>query len=411
MRLYLIIFAFFFSIHLGFSQAITGIEYKNDLSLIYDYLKKSSSYKTQKSQWINVEQKYNSLISNFPNNMYAIDAFKKYYELLDEIKDYHNSISSNSKLYNLQDLNDPKILDEIRNRSSGYFKTSTLDLDSLETDLTKRALNDYEGIYWLGNLLKVGLYRSTDSFVGVILESKISSWKKAEEIFYLIPKENDRFRMITGSITDKRILSSLEGFHNGTFLTSGWKKKNAPLRYYNSRDTAKFDFKKLRENVDYIKVSNFGTSNSSFNKAIRFYDSLKSRPFESNIILDLSKNTGGGERNSNHLYKLLKTHKGNFYILTSFYTVSHAEQFTLKMKKLPNVFVLGERTIGILTYGSNFGHTQNSSTGRFIFMFTDLKDNWSKFLPYEGKGIQPDYNLDISKNFVDQTLDIISKKP
>lgn len=70
--------------------------------------------------------------------------------------------------------------------------------------------------------------------------------------------------------------------------------------------------------------------------------------------------------------------KGNFLILTSYHTDSHGEQFVLKMKKLPNVKVLCEKTLGMLTYKRNQGINYNTPSGKFNLMFTDLKDNWKE---------------------------------
>ena len=110
-------------------------------------------------------------------------------------------------------------------------------------------------------------------------------------------------------------------------------------------------------------------------EALSFYKTLKPNEFEENVIIDLRNNRGGGIRNSQHLFDKLKQHKGNFYILINFYTISLGEQFVLKMKKLSNVQVLGKKSIGILSYGPNYGTNYNTPSKKSNLMFTDIKDD------------------------------------
>jgi len=69
---------------------------------------------------------------------------------------------------------------------------------------------------------------------------------------------------------------------------------------------------------------------------------------------------------------------------------------------------LGERTKGALTYGMNYGTTYESPSGLFKIVPTDMKFN--KWLKYEEVGVQPEVTLDPSKNWLDQTIEIIKAK-
>lgn len=403
----LIIFSFLF-FTVAFSQSITGDEFKKDVDFIYKNLQKSVSYKTQKENQKKVKKKYEELIQNIPTEIYGIEALEKFYQLIDEIKDYHNTISTKSKVYTYSELQERNNIDSILARSKGYFKITDVDLVIIENSLKDIDVNDIEGIYHLGKLLKVGVIQTPDKFIGIVLESQLPTWKRGEEIFYLIPKGDKKFRMITGSTIDKRLISFIDKHKGGTFRSSSWRKLNADIIFTPDKiDTAKYVYKRIKPSFSYLKISTFGTSNSSFKEAMSFYKTLKPKEFEKNLILDLRVNRGGGIRNSQHLYDILKQHHGNFLILTSYHTVSHGEQFVLKMKKLPNVKVLGERTFGMLTYGSNQGTNYNTPSGKYNLMFTDLKDNWNEYLKYEGIGIEPDIRLSDKSDWINQVLETI----
>ena len=109
--------------------------------------------------------------------------------------------------------------------------------------------------------------------------------------------------------------------------------------------------------------------------------------------------------------KLLKkyTRKGQLYVLINNGTISQAEIFTLQLKRLPNVTLLGETTRGMLTYGSNEGKRVKLPGGSFEIYPTDMKGS-ARLLRYEDVGIQPEMYLNKEKDWIEQAVDVIRKK-
>ncbi|MCS7474130.1 S41 family peptidase [Myroides odoratimimus] len=92
------------------------------------------------------------------------------------------------------------------------------------------------------------------------------------------------------------------------------------------------------------------------------------------------------------------------YVLVNFNTISNAEQFTLKLKELNNVMVLGDNTRGMLTYGRNYAVDKVIPSALFRIHFTDLNTHRREYLPYEGKGVTPDFYLSSTEDWIEQVV-------
>ena len=88
-------------------------------------------------------------------------------------------------------------------------------------------------------------------------------------------------------------------------------------------------------------------------------------------------------------------------------TASNAEQFTIQIAKFENLVTLGKTTAGILAYGNNYGKSETLPSGRFQIYITDMADSGG-YLAYESIGVQPEIPLEITSDWVDQTLQIIA---
>ncbi|PHR69771.1 MAG: hypothetical protein COA67_09430 [Lutibacter sp.] len=122
-------------------------------------------------------------------------------------------------------------------------------------------------------------------------------------------------------------------------------------------------------------------------------------------MVDLRNNGGGNKKLSDPFLKLLKGK--NVFIITNSFTVSNAEQFTVKLKKIKNALHLGQVTMGAISYGMNYGYDYLTPSGSFRILPTDM--DFHKFIKYEGKGITPDIALSFDKDWIEQTLEIINK--
>jgi hypothetical protein len=388
-------------------------DFLKDLDFVYENLKNTASYKTQKKTHSNVDLKYNELRNRYSStDVSVIKSFIGLYELVDEINDYHNDIYGNSESFSYDDLKDDDFVSKIKKSSNyNFYPKTKMNLDSLETELSKREKNDYEGIYYYQTFFKIGVVKRHDNMLeGIVLETKIPSWERGETIFYLLSKNDNRFRMLGGTFVDKKLFSSIDCFVNGEFKAYCWQKQVPEISHYNANfPDQKFLFKNLNNAFTYIKLGSFGSSNKGIKEATDFNNEISGKITTRNLIVDLRNNSGGGDKSSTQFYKLFKKFKGNIYVLVNFYTVSNAEQFVIKMKKNKNVIVLGDNTKGKVTYGRNYPEDKETPSKNFKIYFTDLKDNWKRYLKYEGVGIKPDFYLNSDKDWIEQTIEKYSQ--
>ena len=397
----------------SFSQDDSNSIFLKDLDFVYSSLKNSTSYKTQKSTHNDVETKYIELRTSVTNQaLTPIAQYIKLYELVDQVNDLHNEISGNIESFTYDDLVNPEIFEKLKkNRDYNIFPRSKLDLDSLETELSKRKFDDQEGIYHYQKYFKIAIVKQGNRLEGIVLNSKIPSWERGETILYLLPKGNNSFRIITGQFIDKQLISTTDYFSNGAFLAMSWKKDTAVEAFsIASFPKEKFVFKNLESKINYIKIGSFYSSNDGIKEGTEFYNSIPKLQKGDNLIVDLRNNSGGGDKVSDMFYKLLKKHKGQIFILMNFATTSNAEQFIIKLKEKHDVTLLGQRTKGIATYGHNYSDDQAVPSGNFRIYFSDMKDNWRRYLPYELIGVNPNLDLLSDRDWIVQTIDIISKR-
>ncbi|MCJ0741343.1 S41 family peptidase [Pedobacter montanisoli] len=170
-----------------------------------------------------------------------------------------------------------------------------------------------------------------------------------------------------------------------------------------------YEFKLLNEQTAYLRLSSFASNPKNIEKATAFYQQIADSLKYLFLIVDLRNNGGGGYKTSQQFISLLKKYKGKIYILQNAYTVSNAEQFILKVRKLKNVTTLGTETRGQITYGSNYGNNVTLPSKRFTFYPTDM-NGIKEELAVEDIGIKPDVKLNATTaDWIAQTLDYIKK--
>ncbi|HIY76439.1 MAG TPA: hypothetical protein H9825_09270 [Candidatus Sphingobacterium stercorigallinarum] len=392
-----------------FGQRLSKADFLGDLEFVYQHLKESVSYRTQKNKHKQVESTYQELKENASDSYYTLDACRALHRLVDVVLDFHNAVFSSNAAFSFNDLKDSLNAEAVLAQTKGFFPFSTVDLDRLRLKLSNSSADAVEGIYWGQHGLKIGIDKQEDQYVGIVLESDVATWTPGEVIAYIIPKGDNHFRIISGTLS-KQISQTSDYHREGSFLGMMWlKTPSRSVHYYPEPHLPLYDHQKIGPQIDYLRVGSFQLS--QLKTAEAFYDKLQKTGLAKNLIIDLRNNYGGNRKNANLLLQLMKRYRLNTIILTNYATVSAAEQFTLRAKRLKHVLIAGDRTRGTLTYGINYPPKLVSPSGVFKIAFTDLKDQWKKFLPYEGIGVIPDKHLSNDRSWIDQAGEMLMEQP
>ena len=373
---------------------------KTDLTFLDSKIRKTPAYKINKKTY---ETSYSKIVKEVTSINSIFDCHSLLNELLISLNDNH------SRIYSI----DPGITDEVNSNSEklSEFKKSELynaypkpniDLDSLQSVLNTKTKKNIEGIYTRENYMTIGVYKNKDSYKAIILDSESDFWQIGEIMYTLIPYGDDYLLNIGGGITSKRLIAYTERIENGFFYFMGFQKDIAQKNYATktpSEDIYKRE--ELSNGITYLKIGSFNSWNPTLTNAEKFYKSLEGSLNKRNLIIDLRNNGGGGDRNSNILYKLVRDYakKNKVYVLINHRTVSNAEQFASKLSMLENCQLFGKRTNGTLAYeikDSNYTLPCNN----FIAVLTSKKH--SKYLEFESKGIKPKFELDVETNWIEQ---------
>lgn len=392
---------------------------------LHKALSKTPSYKSQ----IKGQKKtdYSALVERISNEYSgAKTEFEQFYlltqlfhPLLDNHLAFHAEFTSN--------VLPPAFFSDFEKvkayRSSESFMNHprvAIDPDKLEEELNKKSFDEVEGIYFHTDSLKIGIFRTEkrDSLVGVVLDTKLLSWDRGQLFCQLMEYSPNKFRAIyfhpiyknLSMIKTEKFLNGMlteSTFYNSLTLNPVSKKRVTPDYIYLPKETPLYIFSHLNSNTDYLRLGRFQTSTAALMESSVFYHHIKDSLQSDNLVLDLRNNGGGGFKNSEKFLKLLRKYKGEIYVLVNNRTYSNAEEFTVELQKEKKVIVLGEQTNGTLTYGSNYGrHTPIA--GKFKVYLTDMKDKGG-YLQYEEVGVMPEIILQKDSDWVQQTLEIISK--
>lgn len=353
-----------------------------DLDFLYKAIQQTPSYKDQLKGDKSYHQLYEDLRKDLKTND-EFEVYKKLYKLIAPIKDNHFGFY--------------KIADTTINPNPIKLN---INVDSLKNSLKDNPITNLEGIYKIGN-------------------QEVAVFAKDKEEMYVFHLES---KTITGFLfkTPHQSLDyiSLQNSNRGFVLLRNLKLTNGNFRQLNLYRTGKpifnnlvvgkdnFEFKHLTNDVDYLRLSSFYSSNTNIAVATKFLLSVKDSIHAPNLIVDVRNNSGGGFRTSQQFINFLCRYKGKVFILQNEKTASNAEKFIVRLKDNRNVTTLGETTVGTLTYGSNYGKTLSFPNHKFYFYPTDSSDKID--FKYENVGIVPQVILDpFTEDWILQTLKYI----
>jgi len=405
------------SSHLAAQASMSDCSCTADLTSLHDMIKETASYKMSKSVYLKSYDEAQKLVqeANSDYECYLLLA-----ELLLTLNDNHGRLYGADKGATEEIRGNQTQLDKFK-QSELYraYPRSSLSLDSLEAALSKSKADDIEGIYHLPDQLSLGLYHdvSKGHYIAIVLQSNNAMWNPGETIYTFIPYVDVLGSSLTpsgadgyllgvgGSLSSKRLISYTERIDHGTFLTMGFRKDSSEKYQARSihRDTT-YLRRDISDDITYIKAGSFSSWHPTLGEADRFYASLQGNISAPHLIIDLRDNSGGGDRNSDGLRRIIKEHvkTGKVYLITNHTTVSNAEQFTLAVAEGKNCTVLGHRTNGTLTYEIKGTIGGVLSCDRYLVQLASKKHG--KYLQYESRGVQPDVILDMHSEWVDQVI-------
>ena len=382
---------------------------KSDLTFLDSKIRKMPAYKINKKA-------YNAAYSKFLIEVVSINSIFECHSLLNELlislNDNHCKVYSND----LGATEDVKANSERFNefKKSELFNTypkPNINLDSLRTVLNAKTLPDIEGVYKRENYITIGLYRdeAKNNYKAIILDSESDAWQVGEIIYTLIPFGNNYLLNIGGSINSKRLMAYTERIENGFFFYMGFQKYVTQTDYSSIMPSESTYYREeLSDEVTYLKIGSFSSWNPTLSDAVKFYKTLEGNLNKSNLIIDLRNNGGGGNRNSDILFKQLINYakKNKIYVLINHRTASNAEQFAHKLSRLDNCQIFGSRTNGSIAY-----EVKNSNyplpCGNFIAVLTSKKH--SEYLEFESQGIEPDVTFSLNSDWIIQLNNYIRK--
>lgn len=371
MRYKLIIFLVVLSLfHIS---KLCGQEKQNiaDIDYLYNLIRKLPSYKDQLKSDESYQHLYETLRKDL-NTDNELEVFQKLLKLVYPIKDNHLGFWRNPDVkLNFESLKQQQIMPDV-------LKTTTYSIDSIE------------GIYFdLNNDEELHMFEETEHVYN--LQNRLTGKLK----MILRRKGSQTFDVIR--FMDGHIPYALYRnvkLINGKLGNLGYSKIQSESRRINQ---SPYEYKNLGENIGYLRLGTFNSSDANIDKSTEFLDTIRSKIYCSFLIVDLRNNGGGGYKTSRQFLSFLKKYKGKIFLLQDANTVSNAEQFVLDIRVKKKVITMGETTRGTLTYGSNYGQTFVLPSNRFVFYPTDMRGK-SKHLIYEDVGITPDIKIDSSEH-------------
>lgn len=276
-------------------------------------------------------------------------------------------------------------------------------------------LNDYtanyapsyiEGRVFIDNpdsyMLENG-FKDKDEIVG-INKIPVAEWITANEKY--TPASTDKCRRL---MTARKIFRSwsdttavYQVVRNNDTLSVKLNLKKAS--FFPDTQTPKVEWVVLQDSIGYIRIlSMMDPVTDEFDKA---YQQLKSLPY---LIVDVRNNGGGNSGNGKRICEYLvnkpqphcvspeqeiiprpDSYNGELFLLTSTYTFSAAESFTLDLKESGNVIIIGEGTGGDT---GNRPRTFHSTNGIYFRLPTREPSFSPNGFPMEGKSIMPHYEV------------------
>lgn len=391
----------------------TNCDCAKDLIFISKKLEGTPSYKKQivGTKQVEYQTTLERLLSESIEPISLKDCFLKLQELSNTIQDKHVSIRQAEEVFNSDDYETETAIKAFRQTAAFQnHPTAHKNIAEITSQLKELALEQLEGIYNYGNDHTVGIYKTgVKTYEGVVLSSKNGLWDPGQILVSLTGIGNDMYDVVYYGLASRKLYMSKGQYHSPGRLFAMRKVALGTDHSKAPTDLDNWHFKQLNDKIQYIRMATFGNSSENKKAFHLFLEKIKDKLTADNIVIDLRSNGGGNKKYSDPFIKYLKKSKAAIYVMTNPGTASNAEQFTVKLKKQINAIQVGMRTNGTIAYGLNYGRSYTTPTGLFKIMPTDMNFH-NRFFQYEYVGVQPDIQLDNSRDWIDQLNVIIASR-
>jgi len=398
--------------------------YLTDLASLYKEIQKTPSYKVQiKGQkQRQYELLYEELIRD---SLHVSDDFSYFYNLSKLIFPLRDNHIGFYQVPNPDHFKDQEAVRKyIASEDFKHFPAYNLNTDSLKIVLTKSPIDSVEGIYFYDKYYTVGVFRiSQNEYAGIILDSEIDLWQKGQIAFQLFATGDKMYKAVYAhpitknfllytneKYQDQVLINSNALFYN-SFSNKPYSKIQSETDFIDlSKDIPVFLYQTIQPDIQYIRIGSFQNFKTRKQQSDSFLISIQNILSAANLIVDLRNNEGGAESEMRKYLKQLENYNKpgkKIYVLVNNGTLSQAELFMLKLKKMDNVVTIGQTTRGMLTYGNNTGKRILLPGKKYEFYPTDMNDN-GNVLMYEDYGIKPDVILSAKSDWMQQIVKIIN---
>lgn len=350
------------------------------------------------------------------NTSSQLECFMQLTRLMQPLRDNHLHFSENAPASVPVDSLRSESWNRNYRATPGFinFPRVNLSLDSLEKQLKSRDENGWEGIYYLENFMKIGIFKSTssDTLTAVILETYLPQWERGQVMAWFWPRIETGMASVYAHYYDKNW-----NFHRNIRLINkripllGFRRTVNQEDHVNlGRNIETYSFKRMENNVDYLRLGSFSADPANQAVSRRFVNKIKDSLSGNTLLIDLRNNGGGATKVSKHYMRIVRkqSKKKKVFLLMNNSTVSEAECFLIKLLGRRNIYMLGETTRGMIAYGNNTGLKKKIGNA-FTLYITDMKGT-AKEIALEDKGVEPEIKLDPASSWEQQVLKFIREK-
>lgn len=409
-KLITVIVLFIFSTSLS---AQSNCDCKLELKFVYEQMQTMASFKSQiKGESAQeFDDKYQELTAAVTTKMDKLDCYVQINKLMSLVKDKHAGVYGVRPDYSYGDTLDSAFIEAYQKTNEFIdFPKVDLDLKALREELTLKPIDDVEGVYNIGSLVKIGVYRvaQSDSLIAVILASKLGIWAPGQIYMYIAATyQSNRYDITAHGQVHKNLLFYKSQLVEYGILLSNVVKEGLTENhvFVDAKQQETYKLKTLSEDVQYVWMNSFSRNGNADNRDA-LVDQINKELTASNLIVDLRNNGGGASKISLPIVKAIRKSGVKVFVLTNFASGSNAEQTTVRLKGIKTTIHLGQTTYGAIAYGHNYGNTFTSPSGLFYIAPTDMRFN--HFLKYEESGIAPDVKLSPESDWIEQTMNIIN---